>query len=220
MGLCSIFKPLPRDGLIRHQAVTFGSPLIRMGVGRSVELRFAGDGLRLVRSVDSNGHAGTAGWSDVVVGAKVAVVKEGRLLPAISLLPSMSLPAGNRAFTSSTYDPSLGIAWQKNLPAGMSVGGTLTGRSLSGEGVRRAWYTSALSVGIPLPERLAGFVEIYAASSEGPGEGSTWVSDGGVSRNLGSHLQIDIEAGRRLPYGSACWFVATGLALPHPLFRR
>ena len=209
-----------KDGGVGHRTFTFGSPLVRMGVWRFVELRVGGDGMELDRSTDCNGHDTTAGWSDLVVGAKVAVVKEGRLLPAISLLPSVSIPAGNRAFTSSTYDPTLGIAWQKNLPAGMSVGGTLTGTSLSDQRARRAWYASALSVGIPLRKRLAGFVELYATSSDGPGKGSTWVSDAGVSRNFGPNLQIDIEAGRRISYGSPCWFVATGFALRHSLFRR
>lgn len=209
-----------RDGDVRHRTITFGSPTVRMGISRFVELRAGGNGMELVRTTNCTGHGTTAGWSDLVVGAKIAVVREGRLVPAISLLPSISMPAGNRAFTSSTYDPSLGIAWQKNLPAGMSVGGTLTGTGLSDEGVWRAWYASALSVGIPLPERLAGFVEIYAAGSDGPGKESTWVSDAGVSRKFGPNLQIDIEAGRRISDGAPCWFVATGFALRHSLFRR
>ena len=209
-----------REGDVRHRTMTLGSPMVRMGMWRFVELRAGGSGMQIVRSTDCNGRGTTAGWSDLAVGAKVAVVREGKLVPAITLLPSISLPAGNRVFTSSTYDPSLGVALRKNLRAGLAVAGTLTGTSVSNEGVRRAWYATALSVGISLPQRLAGFVEIYAAGSDGPGKGSTWVSDAGVSRNFGPDLQIDIEAGRRISYGSPCWFVATGFALRHSLFRR
>ena len=208
------------DGDVSHRTTTFGSPVIRMGMWRFVELRAGGDGLQFVRSADCNGHNSTAGWSDLVLGAKVAVLNEGRLVPAISLMPSISMPAGNREFTSSTYDPSLGIAWRKSLPAGMSVGGTVTGTSLADEGVRHALYASALSVGMPLPEQLAGFVEIYVASSDDPGKGPTWISDAGVSRNFGLNLQIDIEAGRRFSHGAPSWFVAAGFALRHSLFRR
>jgi hypothetical protein len=211
---------LDSDGDGRNRTMTFGSPMVRMGMWRFMELRAGGDGMQLVRSTDCNGHRTTTGWSDLVVGAKIAVVDEGRLVPAISLLPSISMPAGNRALSSSTYDPSLDLAWRKNLPGGMSMSGTLTGTSVSEEGVRRASWASAVSVGIPLPERLAGFVEMYAASSSYPGKGSTWVSDAGVSRNFGPNLQIDIEAGRRISYGSPCWFVATGFALRHSLFAR
>jgi hypothetical protein len=208
------------EGDLRYRTLTFGSPLIRMGLGRSVELRFAGDGIRLVRSMNFGGRDLTAGWSDVGVGAKFAVVDQGRILPAISLMPSISIPAGNRALTSTTYDPSLEVAWLKTLPAGLSLGGTFSGTRISDERVRHARYTSAVSFGFPAPARSAGYVEIYAVRSGGQSGGSTWVSDAGITRQFGANLQIDVEAGRRISHGSPCWFVATGFALRHSLFRR
>jgi hypothetical protein len=208
------------DGDIREHTLTFGSPLIRIGVGRSVELRIAGDGFQLARSIDSGSHNRAAGWSDLAVGAKFTVVNQGRILPAISLLPSISVPTGYGAFASSTYDPSLAVAWLKTLPAGLSLGGTLTATEISDGQVRHGQYTSAISMGIPAPARLASYVEIYTVSSGGPGRASTWVSDAGVSRNLGANLQIDIEAGRQISHGGPCWFVAAGFALRHAsLFR-
>ena len=135
------------------------------------------------------------------MGVKVAVVNEGRI-PSRHLLAAVHIDSCRQGHSPVPLTiPVWAIAWQKNLPAGLSVGGTLTGTSLSDEGVRRAWYGSAVSVGIPLPARLAGFVEIYAVSSEGPGNGSTWISDAGLTRNFGPDLQIDIEAGRRLSSG-------------------
>jgi hypothetical protein len=110
------------DGNLRYRTLTFGRPLIRIGLGDSLDLRLAGDGIRLVRSIDSGGRDSTAGWSDLGVGAKFAVVNQGRILPAISLLPSISIPTGHRAFTSSTYDPSLAAAWLKTLPGGLFLG--------------------------------------------------------------------------------------------------
>lgn len=166
-----------RDGDVRHRTMAFGTPMIRVCVSRFVELPAGGNSMELVRNTDCNGHDTTAGWPDLVVGVNVAFGN-----------------GGNRAFTSSTCDPTLAIAWQKNLPAGLSAGGTLTGTSLSDEGVRRTWYASALSAAIPLPDRLAGLVEIYAASSDEPGNGSTWVSNAGVSRNFGPDLQIDMDS--------------------------
>ncbi|MEI9972940.1 MAG: hypothetical protein WDO73_13285 [Ignavibacteriota bacterium] len=57
---------------------------------------------------------------------------------------------------------------------------------------------------------MAGYVEVYTVSSWGE-PSATWISDAGFSRNFGANLQIDIEAGRRISSGSACWFVATDL---------
>ena len=202
----------------RERTLTFGSPLIRIGLGRSVELRVAGDGF-LSRSTDGVSRD-TNGWSDLAVGAKLALVHEGRIVPAISLLPSISVPTGGRTFTSSTYDPSLAVAGLKTLPAGLSLVGTLSGASISEERVRHARYTSAIALWFPAPARSAGYIEMYAVTSAGPGSTSSRIYDAGLTHNFGSNLQIDIEAGRRMYAGAPCWFVAAGFALRHALFRR
>jgi hypothetical protein len=204
-----------KEGGIRQRTLTFGNPLIRIGVGGGAELRIGEDGLLLARTNGIVSHESTAGWSDISVGAKIAVVNEGRLLPAVSLLPSISVPSGHMAYTSSTYDPSLAVAWLKTLPGGASLGGTFTGMMVSGEQARLVRYTSATSVQVPAPKSWAGFAEVYAVSPAGAGNGTTWISDAGVSRNFGSNLQIDIEAGRRLSRGAPCWFFAAGFALRH-----
>jgi len=202
----------------QERTLTFGSPAIRIGVGESVELRVAGDGL-LSRSND--GVSGdTNGWSDLALGAKLALVHERRIFPAISLLPSISVPTGSRTFTSSTYDPSLAVAGFKTLPAGLSVVGTVSGASISEERVRHGSYTSAIALWFPAPARSAGYIEMYAVTSAGAGSTSTRICDAGLTHNFGPNLQIDIEAGRQMYAGAPCWFVATGFALRHALFRR
>jgi hypothetical protein len=140
-----------------------------------------------------------AGWSDLGVDAKFAVLKQGQILPGISLMPSISMPAGNRAFTSSTYDRCLAVAWLKTLPAGLSLGGRFTGTRISDEQVRHARYKSATSLGFPAPARSAGYVEIYSVGSVGQGGESTWVADAGTSRQFGAKLQMDIEVGAGYP---------------------
>lgn len=204
-----------RDGNVRQKTLTCGNTLIRIGVGGGAELRIGEDGFLLARTNGIVSQETTVGWSDLSLGAKIAVVNQGRLLPAVSLLPSISVPSGYKAFTSSTYDPSLGVAWLKTLPGGTSLGGTFTGMVVSGEQAWQVRYTSATSVQVPAPKSLAGYVEIYAVSSAGAGKGRTLISDAGVSRNFGANLQIDIEAGRQLSRGAPCWFFAAGFALRH-----
>ena len=206
------------DGLLRQHTFTVGSPLLRVGVGGPIELRVAGDGF-LSRSDDGVSHA-TTGWSDLSVGAKVAVLHEARILPAISLLPSISVPTGYRAFTSSTYDPGLAVAGLKTLPAGLSLVGTLAATSISEEKARHARYSSAIALWFPAPARSAAYIEMYAVAFGGAGSASARIYDAGLTHNFGPNLQIDIEAGRRLYSGTPCWFVATGFALRQALFRR
>jgi hypothetical protein len=207
-------------GDARAGALTVGSPLIRFGLTRFAELRVTGDGFRRYKSIGSESHDSASGLSDLSVGAKLAVVHQGRIVPAISLLPSVSIPSGHRAFTSSTYDPSLAVAWAKSLAAGVSVGGTFTGTRASGQQVRNR-YTSAVFLSMPAPLRSAGYVEAYSVSSAEPGRGSTWISDAGLSHTVGANLQIDLSAGRQISAGAPCWFVAAGFALRYTsLFRR
>jgi hypothetical protein len=172
---------------------TLGSPLLRVGVARRLELRVAGDGF-LCRPHDM-------GWSDVTLGAKLGLLQERNILPAISLLPSVSVPAGYRAFTSSKYDLSLAVAWQKTLIAGLALAGTLDGKR------------SATAFSFPALAGASGYVEIYTLGGEG-------ISDAGLSRGIGPNLQVDIEAGRRIFSGKPSWFIATGFALRRPLFKR
>ncbi len=207
------------DGPFRGRTLTFGSPLIRFGAGGPVELRVAGDGY-LFRRNESLSHERTTGWSDLSVGAKVAVVRERRGLPAISLLPSISVPAGYKAFTSSTYDPGLTVSALKTLAAGVSVVGAVTGTRISEAGMRHARYSSAIALSFPGPAQSVGYIETYAVTSLGPDSDSARIYDAGLSRSLGTDLQIDVQAGRRLYSGRPCWFVGTGFAWRHAVFRR
>jgi len=167
----------------QEHTLTFGSRLIRIGAGRSVELRVAGDGI-LSRSNDGVSRD-TSGWSDLAVGAKLALVHEGRIVPAISLLPSVSVPAGYKAFTSSTYDPSMAVARLETLPAGLSLVGTLSGTSIFEVRIRHARYTSAIGMWFPAPARSTAYVEMYAVTCGGAGSASARIYDAGLTHNFG-----------------------------------
>jgi hypothetical protein len=205
------------EGTLRQRTLTVGSPVVRVGVAGPVELRVGGDGI-LSRSTGAMDYA--TGWSDVSLGAKVAVVSERRTLPAISLLPTISVPAGYSGFTSSTYDPGLAVAGLKTLPAGLSLVGTLTAARISDEDGRYARYSSAIALSFPAPARSAGYIEVYTVASNRAQSASARIYDAGVTHNFGPDLQIDVEVGRRLGSGFPCWFVAAGFALRRaPPFR-
>jgi hypothetical protein len=194
----------------RTRALTVGSPLLRMGVGGRAELRVGGDGFRLL--TDEAGR-GEAGWSDLSFGAKVAVVPERGVIPAISLIPSVVIPAGQRAFTTGSYDPALGIAWAHSMPAGLSIGGTTTASRDTDDAAHYLLYSSALAVGIPAPRGWSTYGEVYVSGAAGSGGRPAWVGDAGLSRAVRENLSLDIEAGRRFSAGMPCWFLAGGFAL-------
>ena len=195
----------------RTRTLTWGSPLVRVGVGKRTEIRIGGDGFLSSRVEDRQGTERVRGWSDVALGAKIALW-EGRGL-ALSVVPTLSLPAGARAFTSSALDPSLVVAWSLNLPAKFSAGGTLGYASVSDGGGRLAQRTQAVSLGRALFGGFSGYAEAFTVSPPERGAGGTWMVNGGVTHAIGPNAQADVEFGRRVASGSDCWLVSVGFAV-------
>jgi hypothetical protein len=198
---------------ISHRTLTWGSPLARVGIGRRTEIRFGGDGFLTDRTV-AGGYAHRAqGWSDFGWGAKIALYGGHDLWPAVSVIPTLSLPIGARTFTSAAVDPNLTLAWSTNLPAKFNAGGTIGFASLSDEAGRFAQRTQALSVGRALFSGLSGYAEAYNVSPAARAADATWIFNGGLTHALGRNAQIDLEGGRQLLSASRSWFVSGGLVV-------
>jgi hypothetical protein len=193
---------------MKHSVVV-GSPLARMGIGGRTELRWEGDGFLSMQSPDGSDTRRLSGWSDFAVEAKIAVFDQRRFLPSISLLPALSLPVGHSAFTSSGYDPRIGVAWSKDL-ARLSLGGLFTFASVTNDRTRSLQRGTAVSLGFPLGNSFSGCTEIYNLRDGRDQGASIWLLDGGVSRTFGRSTQIDMEMGRQLSPMAPSWFVSAG----------
>lgn len=194
----------------RTRSVAFGSPVLRTGVSGRTEFWLGGDGFRVL---GQDGADVGVGWSDLTLGAKIAITPERGVLPSISLAPSLVVPTGRPAFTSSSYDPGLAVAWAHGLPASFSISGNVTGVRDMDDPSSSLLYSSTATLGIPAPAGLAPYVEVYATGAVGSGTRPIWVGDMGVSRGIGRNLQLDVEGGRRISAGMPCWFVGAGFTL-------
>ncbi len=188
-----------------------GSPLLRFGIGGRTELRFSGDGFRFSKDESPAGVERAHGISDCSIGAKIKVLKENGLLPAIAIQPELSLPIGHDQFSSSTLDPAIKLAWAKTLTHGFSAGGLLAFSWITGQERRVLQQGYSLSVAHSLPGGLGGYWEVYRISPTGAG--SIWMFNTGITRMLRRNTQVDIEVGRTLKPTSPCWFVAGGVAV-------
>jgi hypothetical protein len=142
---------------------TLGSPLLRIGMSEGFELCTGLDGYQLTRNAADRDVI--TGWSDLSLGAKIRIMGQRGVSPVISLLPSLLLPTGQIASTSSSYD------------------------------------------------LLFACLESYVSGGAGSGSRPAWVIDVGISRMVGSQMQVDVEAGRRVSPGKPCWFVAAGFSV-------
>jgi Putative MetA-pathway of phenol degradation len=195
------------------RTLTWGSPLARVGVGHRTEIRFGGDGYLSSRTEGVDYWDRARGWSDFGLGAKIAVFEGHGIWPALSLIPTLSLPIGGDAFTTSAMDPSIVLAWSTNLPAKLSAGGTIGYASISDGAGRLAQRTLAASLGHSLVAGFSGYAEVYNVSPAAWDTSANWMLNGGVTHAVGRNAAIDAEVGRKFVSDKSCWFVSFGFAI-------
>jgi hypothetical protein len=187
-----------------------------LGIARRLELRFETDGFLRESGVEPP----RTGFADVSVGAKIKVSKERQIWPSICIIPSLSLPTGTGSFTSSGYDPTLNLAWGKELPRGFDASGNVKFASVTEGAQRFVQRVLSVSFGHGLFAGTQGYWEAYRISPVQRDGGKLWVFDTGLTHMLGAHAQVDIEAGHSLNPNMPAWFIGAGLSVRTSLWQR
>lgn len=195
------------DSAVR--ALTAPAALLRIGLGHRAELRLGAEGF-LSESVGDIRHSGR---SDIEIGAKYKVFDQETRGFDFALLPIVSLPTGAAGFSSGGVDPTLKLTWGRDLPAGFGLTGNVNVSSLTEDGTRFHQEAVSVSVGHDLAFGFGGYAEVYGFTKMSAVDGAGVTFNGGVSRVLGRHVQIDVEAGRGLSSLAPDWFVGFGVAV-------
>ena len=184
------------------EASAFDLPqgLVRLGLGRSLELRVeAPDWLRA-----SSSEGTSSGWSDMSIGLKWHVSRGANDL---SLRGTLVLPTGGLGFSDERADPVVAVAWSRTLSGPWSLGTTVRARHF------RAYDTSLLSpsvsLGRALGSRASTFVE-YAATFV-TGAPSLHQVDHGYTWLLRPDTQLDVSLGIGLSPVAPDFFVGFGV---------
>lgn len=208
------------DAWLGEQSRSIATPsvLARIGIGSRAELRLSGDGFVTGWMVGQPG-SWTPGYSDLEVGAKVKLLDRPRF--DVAMIPSLSVPMKNRHFSTQTYDPAVSLTWATEVSARTTLAGNLNlSRLWDGE---RRYHQHAVSValGHELSGTWGAYGEIYGLTAmRGPATAAGWTANGGVTRAVGRHLQLDAEAGRGLTEAAPDWFAAFGFAIRRVPFGR
>ncbi|HYM22044.1 MAG TPA: transporter [Vicinamibacterales bacterium] len=193
----------------RASSLTFPQSLLRIGIAPGVELRLGADGyLR-----ETVGGLRTSGYSDVEVGMKVRLLEASRAGIDLALIPTASLPVGRVGFTSGGVDPTIKVAWGRELAGGFDVSGNLNVASLTGDGGRYTQRAMSVSVDRQLARGWTGFIETYGVAPAQPRSASAVTADWGVAHAIGRTRQFDVEAGRGLTPAASDWFAGFGFAV-------
>ena len=202
--------------LLRTRSVSAPAALFRLGLGFRTELRIGAEGYVIERRETER----TTGYSDVELGAKVWLMQEGRNPFALSLIPMVSLPAGDAGLSSDGVDPTLKVTWGRELPAELWIGGNVNFSWITEGGSHFSQQAVSLSVNREIGRGWNGYLEVYGFSRMTRTEGAGITVNGGVGRQFAGRVQIDMEAGRGLTEEAPDWFVGAGFALLLPSWKQ
>lgn len=209
-------------GAARVESVELPGTLLRWGVARRLELRFAWPGQVEVESRAGRHRDELSGGGDPELGAKLALLSSATGAAFdLALLAHLSLPVGDEAVGSPRADPSIRLNGAHDLAPGLGLGWNVGYAAASVEDARgdvdtlgRFLYTAAL--GFELSPRWGAFVELFGdlpASDAGPAAHSL---DGGVTYLLTPRLQIDAFAGFGLSDAADDRFAGFGVSIRVP----
>ena len=169
--------------------------LLRYGVNDTVELRLETDGRMIERMTPAGGDGGatTSGHADTSLGVKWHVLDDAPGMPSVGVLLHADLPSGSPAFRGAGIRPSLRLAAEWELPAGMSVG-VMPGAGVerSDAGARYRYGIFGVVVGKELAPALRGFVEVAAPRIARAADGGTVATfDAGGAWLVSPRWQVD-----------------------------
>lgn len=146
------------------------------------------------------------------VGLKKQVWGETRFRPLFSVIPAVTMPVGNRQFTSYSFGPGVKLGMQKDLPGGFGASGNLCWASWKDDLGRYAENVQTLSIDHDVGLGFGVFAEGYrrrAQKREGP---TQYIVDGGVTRAINRNVMVAVSFGRVLESGPHGWFFGFGIA--------
>jgi len=184
--------------------------LLRFGVLSKTELRLV--------VPDCFGQLGaSAGFGDLAIGLKQ------QLGPApggfdVSLVLSLSLPTGARAFTSHGYDPSVQLPWSRALSANWTAAGMLSVYFPTSGNSRNVTGETTFLLDRQLTKRWDAFAE-YAGDFPEQG-GPRRLLHFGTAYKTTPQQQLDLHVGAGLSRAAVDHFVGLGYSFRWQALRR
>ena len=201
-----------KDAVINDlKTYNLAGTLLRFGVSSSIELRAAA-GYQVYELTNGTIDSSISGISDLLIGTKIALIKDETDEPRLSLLFHLFLPFGQRFFRSETVEPQIVLASYNNIGDNFTLSYNAGGRWNFEDDI--AAYVLSLSGGFSIFKNLSGYAEIFGEFSNliVPG----YFIDGGFTYLLERNFQLDISSGFGILNNSSVWFISTGFSLRIP----
>jgi len=183
--------------------------LLRFGVASKTELRLTAPDYFSVAGANS-------GFGDMAIGIKQQLGPAGGF--DVSLVASLSLPSGARAFTSNGYDPFVQLPWSRGLSKNWTAAGMLSVYWPTEAGRPNTTGETTFLLDRQLAKNWDAFAE-YAGDFPQAG-GPRHLLHLGTSVRVTPNQQIDVHVGVGLSPAAPDHFVGVGYSFRVPLFAR
>ncbi|MYH48268.1 MAG: transporter [Gammaproteobacteria bacterium] len=195
------------------QTHTLGELLLRAGVAADwLEVRVAASPVTRVSSEGSG--ASDSGIEDLYLGAKVQLTRQAGRLPALALLPQMTLPTGSTLFSGGRALPGVNLVYSWDAPGGLSLAGSTQINMAAGDddGSYAEWAQSAVA-GAGLGTRGGVYGEWYAFLPTGADAPQEHYFNAGLTWLTADDSQWDIRIGVGLNEAAEDFFAGVGAAI-------
>jgi hypothetical protein len=199
---------------------TVGEALLRVGVGRSTELRASGQSFASRTDAAAPAGARTArGVEDARVGVKQRLVaghaETGVAATSVAVIAGTTVPSGTGALGAHAWQPEAVLAVTTPITARLSVVENVSDSYAAGSttpdghrghrvgGSVAGWYTVGHNVSV--------FGEYAGSRLARAGAAATHYLDAGVAFAPVGHVQLDLRAGAGMNGVSGDHFVGAGI---------
>jgi Putative MetA-pathway of phenol degradation len=197
---------------------SFPEALLRVGVLADwFELRIGQNVLDQER-LGPGGRGSAFGATDLYLGAKVVLTEQRGLLPALALIPQVTVPTGGRAVTADRVLPGLNVdgAWgviDDLLNVEFVIATNQVADDIHHAPVEVA---TGLTGALHVTRALEVFVEwdaAYPSGSDRPGAGPRHSAVGGLVYFVSKDLAVDLRVGTGLSARAPDLLVGAGFAV-------
>lgn len=195
------------------QTHTLGELLLRAGVVADwLELRVA---VSPVTRVDSEGSgASDSGIEDLHLGAKIELTPQAGRLPALALLPQMTLPTGSTRFSDGRALPGVNLLYSWDVPGGLSLAGsTQINQAVADDDGSYPEWAQSVAAGAGLGTRGGVYGEWYAFLPTGADAPREHYFNAGLTWLTADDSQWDVRVGVGLNDAAEDLFAGVGAAI-------
>ena len=200
------------DGGSRLISHSYPEALFRYGILADwLELRFASN-----LGTQQSNTIRESGAQDLYLGLKLGLTPQEGVLPEMALVPQMTVPTGDSAFTSGKTLPGLNwlYGWDVNDTL-TTAGSTQYNKRLDGQTSETyTEWAQSWTIGYSLADKLGAYTEWFALfPSSADTEKPQYYFDGGFTYQFTDNVQWDIRAGVGLNEAADDYFIGSGLSI-------